>query len=553
MKKIVVFLMLAVLMALSMVLCVEQQHVVENTPPTAPTNPDPADGAKDVSIDKLYLEWDESTDPDGDIISYDVYFGESQDSMKIIDKDLGETYTYMPELEKSKTYYWKVVVKDYYGGETSSKVWSFSTEERQGLTSPEALYPLDGATDVELTPALSWIKSEDEEGSAVKYYVYFGTEQNNLKLITSNDGIEETSYELSEKLELNKIYYWEVVAKTETEVATSDIWSFATIKVIPPSAPLLKSPEYDAENQPARNPVFTWYPSTDENGETITYNLYLGTSEESLEKQNEEPITTTTYTLSKTLEYETTYYWEVEAINESGASAKSEIWSFKTSEPLLENGYLFMCNDTDRIAVYDVKSDPAHPIYITSIKTPYPTKNVYFDGRYVYTEDYTIIDLIDVENPKIVYNETEYNRSKGVIVSGNYMYVWTDTNLFVFDITNKGKPEFVKGYDKYTIQSVTIKNNYLYLGYRDGLAIADISNPKELKFSYINLGRIYSVYVEGNYAYLGGEGNKLYIYDISNPDEAEEVKTFDFDADYISAVSKKGNMIFVNIYYRLQL
>ena len=42
-----------------------------------PTNPNPADGADNVSLD-VTLSW-ECSDPDGDTFKYDVYFGTTQD------------------------------------------------------------------------------------------------------------------------------------------------------------------------------------------------------------------------------------------------------------------------------------------------------------------------------------------------------------------------------------------------------------------------------------------------------------------------------------------
>ncbi|NUU98458.1 hypothetical protein [Marinitoga sp. 1138] len=723
MKKIAVSLMLALLMALTMVSCVEQQPVVENTPPTAPTNPDPADGAKDVSIDKLYLEWDASTDPDGDIISYDVYFGESQDSMKIIDKDLGKTYTYMPDLKKSKTYYWKVVAKDYNDGETSSKVWSFSTEEGvtpltpanptpsdkatgveinvrfswsdckpdnvyttikyklylgtsadklelkkddinynyvslddnlefettyywqietvssdgisvkgpvwsfttmkyTSLTKPSNPSPADDAVDVELTPTLSWTESVSSLGETVEYDLYFGTDENNLEKYNTYS-FEDNSYKISSELELNTTYYWKVAAKTDSDdPVESDVWSFTTIKTLSPSAPQLTAPNDDATGQPITGIEFTWKASTDPNGETVTYNFYLGTAENTLKQVNENPITDTTYTLTEKLDYETTYYWQVEAVNASGGKAKSvirsfttaaneppakvtnpvpsdgasginpenitlswskstdpnnetvsyevyfgdsetnlvkkttttetsydlsetlensttyywrvdavdesgnttkgDVWSFTTAKEAIQNGYMFVYGN-NILAIYDVNTDPERPVFISSIALSHYAKNFSFDGVYLYTEYLDIIDLSDVENPKLM--EKKYDaytplNARDIVVSNGYAYIIDYYNgLIIVDISDKLNPKKVGEYDPGFAYGVYVDGNYAYVAATDnGLVIVDISdktNPIEVG-RYDTAGSVNNVYIDGNYAYIADSYKGLVIVDISN-------------------------------------
>ncbi|BDU51565.1 outer membrane protein assembly factor BamB family protein [Haliovirga abyssi] len=96
-----------------------------NTPPTAPTNPTPINNAVDVST-AIVLEWDRSSDSDGDTVTYDVYLDETTNPITKVAKDLS-TYYLGISLDNGKTYYWKVVAKDGKGGETSSEIWKFTT------------------------------------------------------------------------------------------------------------------------------------------------------------------------------------------------------------------------------------------------------------------------------------------------------------------------------------------------------------------------------------------------------------------------------------------
>ncbi len=97
---------------------------VLNTPPNPPSSPNPPDGAEDVPIEVI-LTWSAS-DPDGDLLKFDLYFGKDEDPPLIV-RDL-DVKSYDPgPLEYSTTYYWKVVVKDEKGGKNESPVWKFTT------------------------------------------------------------------------------------------------------------------------------------------------------------------------------------------------------------------------------------------------------------------------------------------------------------------------------------------------------------------------------------------------------------------------------------------
>lgn len=97
----------------------------QNSPPTVPSNPQPANNAVDQPT-SLTLRWDLSTDPDNDPITYDLYFGTSTVS-SIIDTNIVST-TYSPgTLSLNTTYYWKVIAKDNHGGSTPGHIWNFTT------------------------------------------------------------------------------------------------------------------------------------------------------------------------------------------------------------------------------------------------------------------------------------------------------------------------------------------------------------------------------------------------------------------------------------------
>ena len=79
-----------------------------------------------VQTETVDLQWTAS-DVDNDDLSFDVYFGTENPPTEIIAENITGT-SVNQALEASKTYYWKVVVKDGKGGTTIGLVWSFKTD-----------------------------------------------------------------------------------------------------------------------------------------------------------------------------------------------------------------------------------------------------------------------------------------------------------------------------------------------------------------------------------------------------------------------------------------
>lgn len=101
-----------------------------NSPPAEPINDtangSPADGATGISRDPI-LRWIGS-DPDDDVLSYDVYFGTQADP-EIAAGNLGDPlFAPLTELGAGVIYYWRVEAEDEHGEETSSPVWHFTTQ-----------------------------------------------------------------------------------------------------------------------------------------------------------------------------------------------------------------------------------------------------------------------------------------------------------------------------------------------------------------------------------------------------------------------------------------
>lgn len=109
--------------------CGEKSVEGGNRPPAVPSNPVPANGASGVGVG-THLSW-QCTDPDGDRLSYDVYFG-NDTNPPLIRQSLDTTALNVERFGYDSTYYWRVVAKDSLH-QTSGSVWSFATVERPEL------------------------------------------------------------------------------------------------------------------------------------------------------------------------------------------------------------------------------------------------------------------------------------------------------------------------------------------------------------------------------------------------------------------------------------
>lgn len=90
--------------------------------PNTPSNPNPANGATNIDIDKD-LSW---TGGPGTAITYDVYFGTASSPPKVQGNQSATTYN-PGTMAYSTKYYWKIVAWDQDQNSAEGPVWSFTT------------------------------------------------------------------------------------------------------------------------------------------------------------------------------------------------------------------------------------------------------------------------------------------------------------------------------------------------------------------------------------------------------------------------------------------
>lgn len=210
-----------------------------NNPPNVPSNPIPYDGALDMSICPPNLSWT-GGDPDGDNVTYDVYFGVTYPP-PLIAQGINVNWYQIPFLlDFLKTYYWMVDAEDEHGLKTSGPTWYFKTEENFPPYEPSKPYPEDGAKYVPVNVTLCWVGGDPNECDNVTYDVYFDDAHPPYKRASNQTkNCWKPPYDLS----LLKTYYWRVVAWDSGGLSTAGpVWHFSTDPPNPPNKPTITGP-----------------------------------------------------------------------------------------------------------------------------------------------------------------------------------------------------------------------------------------------------------------------------------------------------------------------
>ena len=202
------------------------------------------------------------------------------------------------------------------------------------LTKPHSPYPNGEFTAIPST--LSWTTGDPDlhEDLGITYDVYLDTFR--ATTLVSDDQAS-TSYTPIQPLEPDKTYYWKVIARdNQGNEISSDVWFFhiqSGSRNYIPYTPSNPSPASEATNQPI-NTTLTWQGGDPDPGDTVTYDLYFGTS--SAPSLIASAITNTSYNPGN-LNYPTTYYWQIVARDNHGATSTSPIWKFGTAAASLTN------------------------------------------------------------------------------------------------------------------------------------------------------------------------------------------------------------------------
>ena len=297
-------------------------YIPENVAPYEPSDPDPSNGATDVSP-LTNLSWT-GGDPNDDNVTYNVFLEEGDSTPDILVSENQTGTSYDPDLDFGTTYYWQIVAYDEKNLFTKGTVWSFTTRTNDAPNEPSDPSPADGSIDNEINVILSWTGG-DPDGDDVTYDIYFGTSSPPPKVAGNQSG---TNYDPG-LLEFDTTYYWQIVSWDIFEFSTAgSIWSFGTDENQPPYEPSDPDPPNGATDV-SINELLSWTGGDPNTGDTVTYDVYFGTS--SPPPLVDEDLTQTAYDPG-TMDLGTTYYWQIVSEDSQAETTDGPIWSFTTEE-----------------------------------------------------------------------------------------------------------------------------------------------------------------------------------------------------------------------------
>ena len=188
-----------------------------NRPPYHPIDIYPTNGSIDCSTETGLL-WG-GGDPDvGDIVTYDVYFGDTT-SIGIMVHNISETSIDLPILNPDTTYYWQIISYDDYGSSSSGPVWLFTTAYNADLYISKSV-SLDNS---------SWFNSIEADYEDIIYWNV--TVENTGDVALSDVTITDEVFHIGESFSLDihekRMFYY-------ATLANSDVNNTAFVEAIDP-------------------------------------------------------------------------------------------------------------------------------------------------------------------------------------------------------------------------------------------------------------------------------------------------------------------------------
>ncbi|HET6350158.1 MAG TPA: FlgD immunoglobulin-like domain containing protein [Candidatus Krumholzibacteria bacterium] len=295
-----------------------------NEPPAVPYSPSPANGASNVGLN-VTLSW-QCTDPDGQAITYDIYFGTAADPPLRASNRSSKSYL-VTSLQLDTPYYWRIVARDSGGLTANGPTWTFTTRSNLPPAAPFNPAPSNGYVGASVTTGLAW-GCTDPDGQPLTFDVYWGT-SNPPPLVATNIETHSATYSYNPGLQSYlTMYYWRIVARDPFGAETSGpTWHYTTKGVDdPPTVPAVIQPGNGTTGLPI-NISLRWN-ATDPESQPLTFDLYFGT--DAAPPLVADHIAVMTYTPGL-LATSTDYNWRVVARDPAGQETSGPVWTFRTS------------------------------------------------------------------------------------------------------------------------------------------------------------------------------------------------------------------------------
>jgi hypothetical protein len=286
------------------------------SPPAAPALATPTNGATTQPLSPI-LTWNAVQVA----TRYELQVSTSSGFSSTVFDDTSITATsrQVGPLVNNGTYYWRVKAINTAGTSPWSAVWSFSVAVPP--VAPVLASPSNGATAQSVTPTLTWNASS----GATSYFLEVTTSSIFNGGYYYDYAVAGTSQQVGPLSGLTT-YYWRVSAVNSIGTgAPSTVWTFTTGPTPIPSAPTLSSPANGSSSQPLSLDLI-WQGAAYASSYQLQVSLNAGFGYLIV---NQTDLSNTFQSVGG-LGNGTTYYWRVNAGNNTGTSAWSDIWTFTT-------------------------------------------------------------------------------------------------------------------------------------------------------------------------------------------------------------------------------
>ena len=401
-----------------------------NDPPNSFNLIHPDSGAEVSSLTPT-LTWNNSTDKDGDVITYgvtlyhDAALTAAVTQVLNLPEDVSGSTSWIDTvpLINHNTYYWNVVAKDSLGAQTTSFARPFIVNTGNvAPTDPVILSPAIDGQSVNINTELKIQNSTDVDHDPITYLFEIDTVNTFDSPAKESSGVvlsgtTGTTSWITGTLTQNQHYWWRVKAQDGRADSAWVVGNFLMNAVNdPPAMPTIKNPGSGSWSS-LLQPTLEANPVVDPEGGAVRYQFEVYHDAGLTQKVTEGISANTTLIVPISLTDKTTYWWRVRALDPLDAASD---WSPAAVLYVSTGPYQ---NPTIAVTV------PATPIMPVSVVTTTGT-------RKQVTINWEGIDP-NIEPTVALYYDTKQNGFAGtLIVDGLTQMAGAQTGSYVWDVTN---------------------------------------------------------------------------------------------------------------------
>jgi WD40 repeat protein len=254
--------------------------------------------------------------------SYDFYLWKANEAKPTVPTQAGltgKTFQVPGGLAYWTDYRWQVVARNAQGTVASTES-AFRTIYLTTPEVPKTPSPEDNSTTAPVTLTLDWADAK----RAVTYDVYLWKGTDGQPWSPTTSGLTVSQYTVPQTLPFDTTYKWKIIARNTAGGTEGSVWTFTT---------LLLKPETPSQPVPADGATTASIALQLDWADTpmaTAYDLKVWRADKPMPTTfTAAGLTTSVYPLPATLDYLTTYSWQVVAKNRVG-STDGPVWTFRT-------------------------------------------------------------------------------------------------------------------------------------------------------------------------------------------------------------------------------